>query len=389
MLSHGKMPKKSEPIDQKPVVTPIVQSTTFIFPDTATLIDYQRGKRKGYLYTRYSNPTVEAAEEKIAGQEEAEGSLLFSSGMAAISSVCMTYLRAGDEIASSNPIYGGTAKLFNNLLKNFGIRTRYFQASDPERIDGSISARTKILYLESPTNPNLQIIDLIRASEIAEKRGILSVVDSTFATPVNQKPIKLGIDIVIHSITKFMGGHSDIMGGVVSGSKKRLKEIYETRKLVGGCIDPHQAFLLERGIKTLAVRMERHNDNAMKVARFLSSVKMVRRVIYPGLDSHPQNKIASSQMQGYGGMVSFDLGSNKRACRFADSLKVVNNAVSLGGVESLVSIPVWTSHYGLKKEELDKSGVTSGLVRLSVGIEDPDILIKDIDQALKKAFRDR
>jgi cystathionine beta-lyase/cystathionine gamma-synthase len=369
------------------VVTPIVQSTTFVFPDTASLIDYQKGKRKGFIYTRYGNPTIEAVEKRIAGLEEAAGSILFSSGMAAISSVCLTYLGAGDEIVSSNPVYGGTAKLFDNLLKNFGIRVKYFQASGPDKLQGMISAKTRILYLETPTNPNLQIIDLKRASEIAKKKGIITVVDSTFATPVNQKPIKLGIDIVIHSITKFMGGHSDIMGGVASGSDSYIRKIFETRKLLGGCIDPHQAFLLERGIKTLEVRMERHNANAMKVAQFLSSVKKVKRVIYPGLASHPQNEIASSQMQGYGGMVSFDLGSSKRASRFADSLKVVENAVSLGGVESLVSIPVWTSHYGLKKKDLDKSGVTSGLVRLSVGIEDPDILIKDIDQALKKAFR--
>ena len=387
MLSHGKMPKKPVQIKQEPVVTPIVQSTTFIFPDTAALIDYQKGTKRGFLYTRYSNPTIEAVEKRIADLEEAHGSLLFSSGMAAISSVCFTFLRAGDEIVSSYPIYGGTAKLFDSLLKRFGVRIKYFQAASPGNLNGLVSNKTKILYLETPTNPNLQIIDLKKAVGAVKKRGIVSVVDSTFATPVNQKPINLGIDIVIHSITKYIGGHSDIIGGVVSGSSQHLKKIYETRKLLGGCIDPHQAFLLERGIRTLEVRMERHNANAMKVARFLSSVKRVRRVIYPGLSTHPQHQIASSQMQGFGGMVSFDLGSSRRASRFADSLKVVKNAVSLGGVESLVSIPVWTSHYGLKKKELDKSGVTSGLVRLSVGIEDPEKLIKDIDQALKKAFR--
>lgn len=387
MLSHGKMPKKPVQIKQEPVVTPIVQSTTFIFPDTAALIDYQKGTKSGFLYTRYSNPTIEAVEKRIADLEEAAGSLLFSSGMAAISSVCLTFLRAGDEIVCSYPIYGGTAKLFDNLLKRFGIRIKYFRAANPGNLNGLVSNKTKILYLETPTNPNLQIIDLKKAAGAVKKKGIVSVVDSTFATPVNQKPIGLGIDIVIHSITKYIGGHSDIMGGVVSGPGKYLKEIYETRKLLGGCIDPHQAFLLERGIRTLEVRMERHNANAMKVARFLSSVKGVKQVIYPGLNSHPQHQIASSQMQGFGGMVSFDLGSSRRAARFADSLKVVKNAVSLGGVESLVSIPVWTSHYGLKKKELDKSGVTSGLVRLSVGIEDPEKLLRDIDQALKKAFR--
>lgn len=387
MLSHGKVPKKPVQIKQEPVVTPIVQSTTFTFPDTAALIDYQKGTKKGFIYTRYSNPTIEAVEKRIADLEGAAGSLLFSSGMAAISSVCLTFLRAGDEIVSSYPIYGGTAKLFDDLLKRFGIRIKYFQASNPGNLDRLVSSNTKILYLESPTNPNLQIIDLKTAAGVARKKGIASVVDSTFATPVNQRPISLGIDIVVHSITKYIGGHSDIIGGVISGPSKHLKKIYETRKLLGGCIDPHQAFLLERGIRTLEVRMERHNSNATQVARFLNSVKGVKRVIYPGLSSHPQHRIASSQMRGFGGMVSFDLGSNRRASRFADSLKVVKNAVSLGGVESLVSIPVWTSHYGLKKKELDKSGVTSGLVRLSVGIEDPEILIKDIDQALKKAFR--
>jgi len=374
-------------INQQPVVTPIVQSTTFTFPDTAALIDYQKGIKKGFIYTRYSNPTTEAVEKRIADLEGAAGSLLFSSGMAAISSVCLTFLRAGDEIVSSYPVYGGTAKLFDDLLKRFDIRINYFQASNPDNLDGLVSSKTRILYLETPTNPNLQIIDLRKAAGMARKRGIVSVVDSTFATPVNQKPINLGINIVIHSITKYMGGHSDIIGGVISGPSKHLKKIYETRKLLGGCIDPHQAFLLERGIRTLEVRMERHNANAMKVAQYLSSVKGVKRVIYPGLSSHPQHRIAASQMRGFGGMVSFDLGSNRRASRFADSLKVVKNAVSLGGVESLVSIPVWTSHYGLKKKELDKSGVTSGLVRLSVGIEEPEILIKDINQALKKAFR--
>jgi len=368
-------------------VTPIVQSTTFIFPDTASLIDYQKGKRKGYIYTRYSNPTIEAVEKNIAVLEGSDGSLLFSSGMAAISSVCMTFLKSGDEIVSSYPVYGGTANLFDRLLKNYGIGVRYFRASEKAGLKRSVSPKTKILYLETPTNPNLQIIDLSYAAEIAKGKKILSVVDSTFATPINQKPINFGIALVIHSITKYIGGHSDIMGGVVSTSEKYLSKIYETRKLLGGCIDPHQAFLVDRGLRTLAVRIERHNLNAGKIAEFLESVDGVKRVIYPGLDSHPQHKLAFDQMDGYGGMVSFDLGSKKRASKFADSLKIVKNAASLGGVESLVSIPIWTSQYGLKKKDLDKAGVTSGLVRLSVGLEDYDKLIGDIDQALKRAFR--
>lgn len=381
------MPKKSDRIKQAPVVTPIVQSTTFVFPDTKALIDYQKGRRKGYIYTRYSNPTIEAVENRIASLEGSDGSLLFSSGMAAISSACMTFLKYGDEIVSSYPIYGGTAKLFDHLLKRYGIRTRYFQASDPTGPERALSVGTRILYLESPTNPNLQIIDLKRAAKVAKKRKIISVVDSTFATPINQRPLKFGIDIVIHSVTKFMGGHSDIMGGVVSSSGRHLRKIYETRKSLGGCIDPHQAFLLDRGLRTLGVRVERHNSNALKIASFLETINKVKRVFYPGLVSHPQHRLGSDQMEGFGGMVSFDLGSKEKASKFVDSLKIIHNAASLGGVESLVSIPIWTSQYGLKKKDLDRSGVTPGMIRLSVGLEDAEELIGDIDQALKKAFR--
>lgn len=387
MLSYREMSEKSDRIDQKPLVTPIVQSTTFLFPDTASLIDYQKGKKKGYIYTRYSNPTIEAIEKQIAELEGTDGSLLFSSGMAAISSACMTFLKTGDEVISSFPIYGGTAKLFDGIFKNMGIKVRYFPVRRTDSLGKLISSKTRVVYLETPTNPNLQLVDLKHAAGICRKRKIITIVDSTFATPLNQKPAGFGIDIVIHSVTKYLGGHSDIMGGVVSSSGKYLKKIYETRKLLGGCIDPHQAFLLERGLRTLPVRMERHNLNAEKVARFLQTVKGVKRVIYPGLESHPQHELAKKQMTGFGGMVSFDLGSKNNAIKFADSLKVVKNAVSLGGVESLVSIPVWTSHYGLKKKDLDKSGVTPGLIRLSVGLEDSDRLVDDLRQALKEAFR--
>ena len=380
------MPEKPDRINQRPIVTPITQSTTFIFPDTASLIEFQKGAKKGYLYTRYSNPTVEAAEERIAGMEGTENSLLFSSGMAAISSVCMTILKTGDEIISSNPVYGGTAHLFNDLFTKLGIITRYFPSSEISALPGMITGKTRLIYLESPTNPNLQIVDLKQAAIIAREKKIISVVDSTFATPINQRPVVFGLDVVVHSVTKFMGGHSDIMGGVVSSSNEIIKKIYETRKLLGGCMDPHQAFLLERGLRTLEVRMERHNKSAAKIARSMESLDGVEKVIYPGLESHPQHELARDLMNDFGGMVSFDLGSEKTATKFADSLKVVRNAVSLGGVESLVSLPIWTSHFGLEGEELKKAGVTPGLVRLSVGLEDPDQLIEDIRQALEKAL---
>jgi cystathionine beta-lyase/cystathionine gamma-synthase len=387
MLSHRKMSRQSKKIDQTPLVTPIYQSSTFIFPDTQSLKDYQLGKRHGYLYTRYGNPTMAALEARLAILDGAERSLVLSSGMAAVSVACLTRLRAGDQIVSSAPLYGGTAKLFDHVFKKLGISTRYFPAESPERVAKIITPRTKLIYLESPTNPNLKIIDLDAVSRIASRKGIFTIIDSTFATPVNQQPLKFGIDAVIHSATKYLGGHSDLIGGVISGTKGFIAAAVETMKLLGGCADPHQAFLIDRGLKTLEVRVHRHNENALHIARFLETDKRIARVIYPGLESHPQHKLAEAQMSGYGGMVSFDLGSEHRAVRFVDSLKIINNAVSLGGVESLISIPIWTSHMGLNKKELAKTGVTPGLVRLSVGLEEPKKLIQDIKYALKATFK--
>jgi cystathionine beta-lyase/cystathionine gamma-synthase len=381
------MPRKSETIEQHPIVTPIYQSTTFVFPNTASLIDYQRGRKRGYLYTRYGNPTLTSAEERLAELDGAEQSLFLASGMAAITTACLSIVKSGDEIVSSFPLYGGTAHLFNDIFKNLGIRVRYFPASNLKKLAHLLSPKTMLIYLESPTNPNLEIVDLKAAARVARQNKIFSMIDSTFATPINQKPLDYGIDAVIHSATKYLGGHSDIMGGVISGKGKFVSRAVETMKLLGGCADPHQAFLLERGLKTLSVRMSKHNENATKIAHFLEMDLRLTRVIYPGLEAHPQHKIAQSQMNGYGGMVSFDLSSEARAIKFADALKVVKNAVSLGGVESLISIPVWTSHMGLKKSDLTKSGVTRGLVRLSVGLEDSNILIEDIKNALTAAFR--
>ncbi len=381
------MPRKSKKINQSPVVTPIFQSSTFTFPDTASLIDFQKGKRKGFIYTRYGNPTIEAVENQIARLDGAQDSLLFSSGMAAISSACLTLLESDDEIVSSYPIYGGTAKLFDQLLKKFNIKVVFFPADDINRLSRSITRKTKLVYLESPANPNLKIIDLDSAGRIAKRRKVFSIIDSTFATPVNQKPLDFGIDAVIHSVTKYLGGHSDIVGGVISGSARFMGRVRETRKHLGGCADPHQAFLLDRGLKTLEIRVEKHNFNAASIAKFLESVSGLKGVIYPGSFSHPQHDLAARQMSGFGGMVSFDLGSKRKAIRFVDSLKVIKNASSLGGTESLISIPIWTSHFGLRQETLTRSGITPGLVRLSVGLEADNVLIKDISQALRIAFR--
>jgi cystathionine beta-lyase/cystathionine gamma-synthase len=382
------MSRKSKQINQKPVVTPIYQSSTFIFPDTASLVAYQRGQRKGYIYTREGNPTVEAVERTISGLDGAESSLLFSSGMAAISTVCLTILRPGDEMISSFPVYGGTATLLESLLKGLKVKVRFFPADDVARLGRIISEKTRLVYLESPTNPNLRIIDLEAAVRVAGRARISTVIDSTFATPVNQKPLKFGIDAVIHSATKYLGGHSDVIGGVLSGSERFICGVRETRSYLGGCIDPHQAFLLERGLKTLDVRMRRHNSSAARIASHLAGKKAVKKVYYPGLTSHPQHGLARSQMTGFGGIVSFDLGSERKAARFVDSLRVILNAASLGSTESLISVPVWSSHYGLKRAELARWGIAPGLIRLSVGLEDEEVLIKDIDRALRRAAAD-
>lgn len=387
MPSHRKMPRQSKEINQHPIVTPIYQSSTFVFPDTASLKDYQLGKKHGYLYTRYGNPTLTAAESHLATLDGARRSLLLSSGMAAVSTACLTLLRTGDEIVSSAPLYGGTAKLFDRIFRRLGIKARYFPAGKPGRIDKLITSKTRLIYLESPTNPNLQIIDLETVSRIAAKKRIFTIIDSTFATPINQGPLHFGINAVIHSATKYLGGHSDLIGGVISGSDDFISAAVETMKLLGGCADPHQAFLIDRGLKTLDVRMKRHNDSAMQIARFLETDKRITRVIYPGLESHPQHQVAKAQMVGFGGMVSFDLASEPRAVRFVDALKIIKNAVSLGGTESLISIPIWTSHMGLNKADLAKSGVTPGLVRLSVGLEEPGEIIADIKNALKATFK--
>jgi cystathionine beta-lyase/cystathionine gamma-synthase len=379
------MPRKSKQIEQRAVVTPIYQSSTFIFPDTASLVDYQKGKRKGYMYSRSGNPTVEAVEDDLSRLDGAERSLLFSSGMAAISTACLTLLRTGDEIISSFPVYGGTAALFEKLLKGLGIRTRFFPATDVSELGRIVSEKTRLVYLESPTNPDLKIVDLDAVVRIARNTKAFSIIDSTFATPVNQRPLEFGLDAVIHSASKYLGGHSDIIGGVVSGREVFISRVRKTRDYLGGCPDPHQAYLLSRGLKTLELRMMKHNSSAAAIAAFLAGKKMLKKVNYPGLASHPQHELARRQMTGFGGIISFDLGSAGKAVKFVDSLRVILNAASLGGTESLISIPVWSSHFGLKKKELARYGIGRGLVRLSVGLEEEEVLIRDLERALKLA----
>lgn len=367
------------------VTTPIYQTSTFAFKNTAEVIEYQKGDPSKYLYTRYGNPTVTVVEKKMAALEGGEAALVVSSGMAAVSTLALTLASSGEEIISTEPVYGGTFHLFKDALAKLGIKVHFV---DPERIDeakGLLNENTKLFFCETPTNPNLKVADIRRIVEIARESKVPVAIDNTFATPYNQNPISLGADFVIHSGTKYLGGHSDLVAGVIVGPKNVIDGATETMKVMGGCIDPFGAFLLLRGLKTLAVRVDRQNRNAMKVAEFLSAHEKVSRVFYPGLPGSAQHDLAKSQMRGFGGMVCLEVkGGLDSAGKVADSLKVFINATSLGGVESLACLPVLTSHWGFDEEELKRADVTPGMVRLSCGIEDEQDLLEDLEQALTK-----
>ena len=364
--------------------SPIYQTSTFAFKNTAEVIEFQKGDPSKYLYTRYGNPTLKTVEDKMATLEGGEAALVVSSGMAAISTVALTLVSSGEEIISTEPVYGGTYNLFQQVFPKLGINVHFI---DPEKIDEAkalLKANTKLFFCETPTNPNLKIVDIRRIVEIANDKKIPVVVDNTFATPYNQNPLSLGADLVIHSGTKYLGGHSDLIAGVIVGPKNIIDETRETMKVLGGCIDPFGAFLLLRGLKTLAVRVERQNHNGLKVAEFLSGHDKVNRVFYPGLSTHTQYDLAKSQMRSFGGMVCFEVeGGLESATKVIDSLKLFINATSLGGVESLASLPVMTSHFGFEETELKRADVTPGMVRLSCGIEDEEDLIEDLKQALE------
>ncbi len=365
--------------------TPIYQTSTFAFKNTAEVIEFQKGDPSKYLYTRYGNPTLKTVEDKMAVLEGGDAALLVSSGMAAVSTVALTLVSSGEEIISTEPVYGGTYNLFQQVFPKLGIKVHFI---DPEKIDeveGLLNENTKLFFCETPTNPNLKIVDIKRIAEIAKERKIPVVVDNTFATPYNQNPLHLGADLVVHSATKYLGGHSDLVAGVIVGPKNTIDKARETMKVLGGCVDPFGAFLLLRGLKTLAVRVTQQNHNAIKVAEFLSGHDKVNRVFYPGLSTSTQYDLAKSQMRGFGGMVCFEVGGGlASATKVIDSFRLFIDATSLGGVESLASLPVMTSHFGFDQKELERADVTPGMVRLSCGIEDEQDLIDDLRQALEK-----
>jgi cystathionine beta-lyase/cystathionine gamma-synthase len=366
-----------------PVTTPIYQTSTFLFANAAEMEAYQQGRNEKYIYSRYANPSIQAAEAKVAVLEGAEAALVTSSGMAATSTALFGLLEAGDELVCCSAIYGGTLHVITSFLSRFGVTARFAsldELRDPAHV---IGPKTRLLWLESPTNPTLRCLDIATIAQACRATGVLSVVDNTFASPANQQPLALGADLVMHSATKYLGGHSDITAGALVGSRELIGRLDPARKMFGGVLEPIAAYTLGRSLKTLAVRMERHNANAMRVAAWLETNPHVYRVFYPGLPSHPDHAIAKAQMRGFGGMVCVDVrGGYAAACRVYDRLQVFQRAASLGGVESLCSLPVLTSQYGLSDQQLAEAGVTKGMLRLSVGLEHADDLIADLDQAL-------
>ena len=367
-----------------PLTTPIYETTTFVFDSADAVRRYNQGGSGLYLYSRYENPTVVAAEEKLAAVEGAERALAFGSGMAASSTLLLALLKSGDEVVCSAASYGGTFHLIEDFLPKFGIAHRFVSLDELRVPEAVIGERTRIVWFESPSNPHLRCVDIPAIAAACRARNVLSVIDNTFASPINQRPLEMGVDLVMQSATKYLNGHSDVLAGVVSGRRELVHEVEMARRKLGGVLDPQPAYALGRALKTLPLRMVRHNANGMAVAAALEGHPAVARVYYPGLASHPDHAIAKRQMSGFGGMVCIDLkGGEAAACRAFDRLRVISRAASLGGVESLCSLPVLTSHWGYADEALAKAGVTRGMMRFSLGLEDPEDLIADVKQALE------
>lgn len=374
-----------------PVTLPIYQTSTYRFENSHDAVRYSQGDPDVYVYSRYHNPSVEDVEQKLALMNGADGAVLFSSGMAAISTAILAVVHAGDEIISTPSLYGGTYRFFRDILPHYNIAVKYVDPANLAEISALATRKTKLFYCESPTNPALGIVDLkkavteVRKGEKKNGASIATMIDNTFATCLHQSPLKLGFDAVVESATKYIGGHSDVLAGAVIGSKKYIASVRHLAKYLGGCADPFAAFLLSRSLKTFELRVERQSANALALARHFERHPAVSRILYPGLSSHPDHAVAKKQMSGFGAMVLMEVrGGVKGAVQVCDSVNVAVNAMSLGGVETLVSIPVYSSHVNMSKEELRRHGVTPGMIRISVGAEGIDDLIEDFEQALKK-----
>lgn len=357
------------------IMTPVFLSSTYVQPEL--------GKHKGYEYSRVSNPTRTALEQNIAALEEGKHGMAFGSGMAAIDAI-MHLLKPGDHVILSRNIYGGTYRIAHAIWEEFGLQFDFVDTHNLNNIERVLRPNTRMLFVETPTNPTMEITDLAGAALLAKRHGLISVVDNTFATPYLQQPLVHGIQLVVHSLTKYLNGHSDMVGGLVVANDDAIAErLRFFQKAIGGILSPFDAWLCLRGTKTLAVRMDQHNKNAARVAEWLLQQARVSRVCYPGLDSHPQHGLARKQMRGFGGMISFDLGSLSAARAFLNKVRLCALAESLGGVETIITHPATMTHAAIPFEERQGIGVTDGLVRISVGIEDVDDIIADLDTAMR------
>jgi methionine-gamma-lyase len=366
------------------VDTPIYQSTTFAAVDSDEMAALYSGEKPGYMYTRYGNPTVHALEEKIAALEGAEAGQAFATGMAAVSSSILAFVKAGDHVVAGRSLYGATYNFLNRKLPDMGASTTFVQSTRPEDFAKAIQPNTRLIYFETPSNPILEIIDIAALAEIARAHGIPSMMDNTFASPALQQPLKLGISVVVHAATKYLCGHGDAMGGATVGTREFIEHLnHDVLRDFGGVMSPFTAWLMLRGIRTLHVRMPVHCSNAQKVAEFLARHPKVKRVNYPGLPGHPGHELAKRQMKAFGAMMSFEVeGGYEGGKRVMDRVKIFFRAASLGDTRSLIVHSASTSHRAVPPEQRQAIGITDGLVRLSVGIEDAEDLIQDLNQAL-------
>ncbi|RLD24029.1 MAG: methionine gamma-lyase [Bacteroidetes bacterium] len=367
-------------------VTPIYQTSTFSFKSAEHGADLFAGKGKGYIYTRISNPTIQVLEDKLASLENGFGGIALSSGMAAVTTAYTAILNQGDHMISTGAVYGPSRGVMESIFKDFGIESTYVDTSNMENIRKAIKPNTKMLYLETPANPTIQLTDIKRASEIAHEHNIIVVVDNTFSSPYLQKPLDLGADIALHSLTKFINGHADIVGGALIVKDETLyKKVKKTMVMMGGNMDPHQAYMVIRGVKTLSLRIEKAQASAMKVAEYLENHAKIAWIKYPGLKSFAQHELAKEQMSGFGAMISFGVkGGHDAGVTLMNNVKLALLAVSLGGVETLIQHPASMTHAGISEESRNAAGITDELVRFSVGIEDVEDIIADLDQGLEK-----
>jgi cystathionine gamma-synthase len=379
---------EEESLLQGTTQVPIVQSVSFGYDDLDHWQEVALGRQPGHIYSRNSNPTLTALEEKIRVLEGAEAATSMASGMAAISNTLFTLLRPGDRIVTVKDTYGGTNQLFREFLPQINVDVSLCATADFDEIETEIAKGCAVLYLETPTNPTLKVVDIERLARAAHQVEATVITDNTFATPVNQRPLQLGSDLVVHSASKYLGGHADALGGLLCGRKDLVSRIFHYREITGAALDPFAAYLLLRGLKTLAIRIERQNASATKIAQFLEGHPAVSRVFYPGLASHPQHEVASRQMRGFGGMMSFVLHGGYEAVRkVLPKLKFAHRAANLGAVETIVGPPATTSHVEVSAADRSAMGIPEALIRYSTGIEDVNDLMEDLEQALASLKR--